>query len=33
MTWEEGGSSSNASVMEEIDPMSYVPVMHSRYDG
>ena len=33
MTWEEGGSSSNASVMEEIDPMSYVPFMHSRYDG
>ena len=33
MTWEEGGSSSNASVMEEIDTMGYVPFMHSRYDG
>ena len=33
MTWGEGGSSSNASVMEEIDPMGYVPFMHSRYDG
>tara|TARA_B100000029_G_scaffold227254_1_gene225075 strand:+ start:22240 stop:23004 length:765 start_codon:yes stop_codon:yes gene_type:complete len=33
MTWEEGGSSSNASVMQEVDPMSYLPFMHSRYDG
>ena len=33
MTWEEGSSSSNASVMEEIDPMGYIPFMHSRYDG
>ena len=33
MTWEEGSSSSNASVMEEVDPMGYIPFMHSRYDG
>ncbi len=33
LTWEEGGSSSNASVVEEVDIMSYVPFMHSRYDS
>ena len=33
MTWEEGSSSSNASVMQEVDPMDYIPFMHSRYDG
>ncbi len=33
LTWEEGTSSSNASVMEEVDAMSYVPFMHSRYDS
>ena len=30
---DEGTSSSNASVMEEGDAMSYVPFMHSRYDS
>ena len=33
LTWEEGTSSSNASVMEEVDAMSYIPFMHSRYDS
>jgi acetoacetate decarboxylase len=33
LVWEEGTSSSNASVMEEVDAMSYVPFMHSRYDS
>jgi acetoacetate decarboxylase len=33
LTWEEGTSSSNASVMEEVDAMGYIPFMHSRYDS
>ena len=33
LVWEEGTSSSNASVVEEVDIMSYVPFMHSRYDS
>jgi len=33
LVWEEGTSSSNASVMEEVDAMSYIPFMHSRYDS
>ncbi len=33
LAWEEGTSSSNASVVEEVDIMSYVPFMHSRYDS
>jgi acetoacetate decarboxylase len=33
LTWEEGTSASNASVVEEVDIMNYVPFMHSRYDS
>jgi acetoacetate decarboxylase len=33
LVWEEGTSSSIASVMEEVDAMSYVQFMHSRYDS
>ena len=31
LVWEEGASSSNASVVEEVDAMSYVPIGPSLF--